>query len=89
MLTIMNQTWNLLTPPNKKINICYINIMKLDSLYLLISLFIGFFIIYTLSPEPKIVIKTPNKDNVNNTLFIDDNNVCYRYTVKPINCKKI
>ena len=53
--------------------------------YFFLALLIGFLLVYILSPKPDIVIKNPNPDNTDNT-YIDDNNVCYKYKSKKVNC---
>ena len=42
---------------------------------LLISIIIGVGIIYILAPSPEILLKYPNNTNI----YIDTNNVCYKY----------
>ena len=42
---------------------------------LLISIIIGVGIIYIYSPKPDVILKMPNENNI----FIDTNNVCYKY----------
>ncbi len=68
------------------IKIFNIYIMNILPLYLLITLFIGFFFIYSVAPIPKIVMKHPKLSNVNSTIFMDDNNVCYKYKPVKIKC---
>jgi hypothetical protein len=45
---------------------------------LLIAIIIGVGIMYVLSPKPDIIFKLPNETN----LYVDTNNVCYRYKKK-------
>ncbi len=47
---------------------------------LLISIIIGIFIIYVYAPKPEIILKMPNEKNI----YIDTNNVCYKYEKKYI-----
>jgi len=59
---------------------------KIIPFYFILSLFIGFFMLYLLYPNPEIIIKNPNiKDSVSD-LYIDDNKVCYRYKREQVNC---
>ena len=60
--------------------------MKFLPIYFFVSLLIGFFIVYVTSPDPDIVIKHPNPDNIDNLTYIDDNDVCYKYSKKKITC---
>ena len=43
-------------------------------------------IIYISSSPSSIVVKHPNLDNIKNTTYIDDNNVCYRYKKVKVSC---
>lgn len=54
--------------------------------YFYITLFISFLVLYLVAPEPKIVVKYPDIQNAESTLYVDDNNVCYRYKKKEITC---
>jgi hypothetical protein len=45
---------------------------------LLISILIGVAIIYIFAPKPEIILKLPNESNI----YIDNNNVCYKYYKK-------
>lgn len=60
--------------------------MEFIPLYFFIALFIGFFIVYITSPSPKVILKNPNPDNIDNITYIDDNNVCYKYKKTKIKC---
>ncbi len=48
---------------------------------LLISIIIGIGLIYLYAPSPEIIIKMPNENNV----YIDTDNVCYKYKKTYIN----
>ncbi len=39
---------------------------------------------YIFSPKPEIILKLPNEKNI----YVDTNNVCYRYKKKYINNNK-
>lgn len=59
--------------------------MRLE--YYFIGLAIGFVIVYIYTKkEPDIVLKEPDLDKVSENIYIDDNNVCYRYNKKEIQC---
>jgi hypothetical protein len=49
--------------------------MKINIELLLITIIIGIGIIYVFSPKPEIILKIPNEKNI----YIDTNNVCYKY----------
>jgi hypothetical protein len=53
--------------------------------YLLTSMFITMFILYILYPDPEIIVKYPNPNQELSDVYVDDNNVCYRYKRKEIN----
>ena len=48
---------------------------------LLLSVIIGIGLMYVYAPKPEIIIKLPNENDV----FIDINNVCYKYKKNYIN----
>jgi hypothetical protein len=52
--------------------------MKIIIELLLISIIIGVGMIYVFAPKPKIILKMPNEKNI----YIDTNNVCYKYEKK-------
>lgn len=49
--------------------------IKINIELLLISIIIGVGLIYMFAPKPEIILKMPNESNI----FIDTNNVCYKY----------
>lgn len=52
--------------------------IKLD--LLLVAVIIGISIIYIFSPKAEVILKMPNESNI----YIDNNNVCYKYTKEYI-----
>lgn len=60
--------------------------MQFVPLYFFIALFIGFFYIYITTDAPKVILKNPTPDNIDNITYIDDNNVCYKYKKDEIKC---
>ena len=52
--------------------------------YFIISMFITMFFLYIISPNPEIIIKYPSPENEISDVYIDDNNVCYRYHRKEV-----
>ena len=53
--------------------------MKIIPTYLVASMFITMFILYIIYPEPEVIIKHPLPDEPVSDVYIDDNDVCYRY----------
>lgn len=62
---------------------------KIIPFYFILSVFFGFLILYLLSPKPQIIVKKPNINSEISDLYIDDNNVCYKYKRQEINCNGI
>ena len=61
---------------------------KLQLLPLMVSFFIGFFIVYILKPSPVIIYKNPNLDNAGKVTYVDRNDVCFQYIVQKVDCDK-
>ena len=55
--------------------------MEIKIELLLFSIIFGIFLLYIFSPKPQIILKYPNENNI----YIDNNNVCYKYKKKIIN----
>lgn len=53
--------------------------MKLLPVYFIISMLITMFILYILYPEPEVMVKYPSLTEKLSDVYVDDNNVCYRY----------
>lgn len=53
--------------------------MKILIEYFLLAVLITLIILYISCPFPKIIIKYPSLDDEISDLYIDDNNVCYKY----------
>ena len=58
----------------------------IDPLIFLISLCIGLFYTYIITPTPEIIIKYPTPFNAGKITYVDKNNVCYKYRVQKVNC---
>ena len=60
--------------------------MEILVVYFLLAILCSFIVLYIISPEPKIIVKYPKvTDNVSG-LYVDDNDVCYRYHREEIKC---
>lgn len=53
--------------------------MNIINEYLLISLFVTMIVLYFINPNPRIIIQNPSIENEVSDLYIDDQNVCYKY----------
>jgi len=53
--------------------------IKIDFLYIIIGIIIGYVIIKITSSPPKIIMKYPTLENINDTVYVDDNGQCYKY----------
>ena len=60
--------------------------LKIDIFYIILGLFLGFFIIYITTPAPKVILKYPTIDNIQNTTYVDSKGNCYKYYAKEIAC---
>lgn len=60
--------------------------MELISIYVLASMFITILIIHLFYPEPQIILKYPSGSV--SDLYIDENNVCYKYHKVEVECPK-
>ncbi len=60
--------------------------MKIITEYFLLAMFLTFIYLYLTQPKPKIIIKEPNVKDAVSDSYIDDNDVCYKYHRKEINC---
>ncbi len=54
----------------------------------LMGLSIGIFCVYVLKPAPVVVVKYPNLDNVETTVYRDRNGTCFQYKVNQVDCDK-
>lgn len=59
---------------------------KLNLQYFLISFAVGMLLVYVAVPKPKIIVKFPNPNNAEKTLYKDDNEQCYKYKVETVPC---
>jgi hypothetical protein len=62
--------------------------MELNLAYFFITLILCFVILYIIYPEPEIIIKVknPSIDYPVSDLYMDDNNLCYKYHRKEVQC---
>ena len=58
----------------------------IDPFTFLVSLGIGIFITYIVSPEPRVIYKYPTPSNAGKVTYVDDAGVCYKYKSIPVSC---
>jgi hypothetical protein len=63
--------------------------MKIIPKYLIGSMFITLFILYILYPEPKVIIKHPSPSEEISDIYVDDNDVYYKYHRKEIQLSEL
>lgn len=59
---------------------------KLDPVIFVLSLAIGFFIVYIFGPRPTILYQYPTPQNVDKIVYQDDLKNCYKYESENISC---
>lgn len=60
----------------------------IDPFFFLVALFIGLAYTYLFTSPPRMVIKYPTPFNIKDTVYVDENNVCYKYKIKEVECPK-
>lgn len=60
--------------------------IRVEILFIIIGFLAGLFVINMITPPPKIVIKYPTIDNIENTTYVDEKGQCYRYYATEIKC---
>ena len=58
----------------------------IDIRLFLISLAGGIFLVYLYQPTPTIIYVYPTPDNVNNIMFKDRANNCFKFEANEVNC---
>lgn len=65
----------------------HILMIESEIFYVIIGLFIGFMIVYVTKPKPKLMVKNPTINNIDKTIYIDENGVKYKYIAREISCQ--
>lgn len=60
--------------------------LEVDIFYIIVGLFLGLCLISFINKPPKIIIKYPSIETIENTTYIDDNNKCFKYYAIKTNC---
>ena len=53
--------------------------MKIIPIYLIVSICVTMLVLYIIQPNPVVVVKYPSPLDEVSDVYIDDNDVCYRY----------
>jgi hypothetical protein len=59
--------------------------MKILPLYMFFAMLITVIILHFTVPEPKVIIKHPSVEEEMSDVYVDDDDVCYRYHRKEVN----
>jgi hypothetical protein len=59
---------------------------KLDPIAFLLSLTIGFFVVYIFGPRPTVLYQYPTPENENSAVYVDNLNNCYKYHSNKVSC---
>jgi len=60
--------------------------IKVSLFFFIISLFFGVMSVYLAQPNPKVMIRYPSLDSLENIIYQDDQGVCYKYQKEMIKC---
>lgn len=58
----------------------------IDPFTFLVSLGVGIFFSYIVSPQPKVIYKYPTPANSGKVTYVDDAGVCYKYKSTQVDC---
>ena len=64
-------------------------IKHIDWKFLIIGIIAGFIIIYTYNGDKKEIVKFPHPDTAGKLVYKDNNNTCYTFKVKEVDCEKV
>lgn len=60
--------------------------LRIEILYIILGLLLGFFIVFISSPRPTMITKYPTIDNIQKTRYVDENGTCYKYMAQEVSC---
>jgi len=60
--------------------------MEIKIFYLLLSMLLTFIILYFINEDPRVIVKYPKLDDPISDIYVDDNDVCYRYHKTQVQC---
>jgi len=59
---------------------------KIHPLYFFISFAIGLLLCYIYTPSPEIIVKFPSPYNVDNVVYKDKSDSCYKFDASKVSC---
>ena len=59
---------------------------SIHPLIFMISFCIGLFFTYSLTSAPEVIYIYPNPHNLQDTIYKDDSNKCFKYTSEKVEC---
>jgi hypothetical protein len=59
---------------------------KIRPLYFFIAFALGLLICYVCNPSPEVVLKFPSPYNVNNVVYKDKGDSCYKFDASKVSC---
>lgn len=59
---------------------------KINWTALIITICVGLFFCYILTPEPKVIVRFPTPENASSTIYIDKSNNCYKFKANEVRC---
>jgi hypothetical protein len=57
-----------------------------DPLTFIISLFLGIFIVYSITPPPKVIVKHPTPENSGRIIYKDEAHNCFKVISSEVDC---
>lgn len=60
--------------------------MKILWDYFIVTVLITFIVLYFIYPKPRVILKVPTLQDDISKLYIDDNNICYKYHKQEVPC---
>ena len=73
----------------KKINGCMLYLNSFfDPIVFIVSLCLGIFFVYLITPLPKVIVKYPTPENSGRVIYKDEAHNCFKIISKEVNCPK-
>ena len=73
----------------KNINNCFQYLNNFfNPIIFLLSLFIGIFFVYIITPPPKVIVKHPTPENSGRVIYKDEAHNCFKIISNEVSCPK-